>query len=153
MQNPDVDRSALVLWMVASLLVAIALLWLGGGIHPGEAHWIRTVSGSPVTGAMGFTFLLVWAAFAWAAAATAPHTASERGLLMLSLALPLIMILLLRADMPVAGLAIALAWLALLIAAGWRMARRLPMAGIMTLPLIGAAISGLLLSITLWALP
>ncbi|MGM0516738.1 MAG: hypothetical protein ACQER6_03970 [Pseudomonadota bacterium] len=153
MHPPEADRGALVFWMTASLAIAVALLWLGGGIQPGGTHSIRTVPASPVTGAMGFTFLLVWAAFAWAAAATAPHPASERGLLGVSLVLPLIVILLLRADMPIVGLVIALAWLGVLVASGWRMARREPMAGIMTLPLIGAAITGVLLSITLWALP
>lgn len=153
MQPPEADRGALTLWMSASLAVATLLLWLGGGIHPGEAHWIRTVPTSPVTGAMGFTFLLVWAAFAWAAAVTSPHPAPERALLALALGLPVVVVLLLRADWPVIGLLGALAWLAVLVAVGWRLARREPMAGIMTLPLIGAAVSALLLSITLWALP
>jgi hypothetical protein len=153
MQQPEVDRGALAFWMIASLAVAILLLWLGGGIQPGGAHSIRSLPSSPVTGAMGFTFLLVWAAFAWAAAATAPHPTSERSLLGATLVLPLIVILLLRADMPVVGLVIAIAWLGVLVASGWRMARRESMAGIMTLPLVGAAIAGLLLSITLWALP
>ena len=101
---------------------------------------------------MGFTFLLVWAAFAWAAAATAPHPTSERALLGLGLLLPVAVVLLLRAALPVVALLVALAWLATLVAIGWRLARREPMAGIMTLPLIGAAISALLLTITLWAL-
>jgi len=153
MHTPEADRGPLALWMIISLAVATLLLWLGGGIQPGGAHWIRTVPTSPVTGAMGFTFLLVWAAFAWAAAVTSPHPGSERILLGLALGLPLAMVTLLRAGWPVVGLLGALAWLAVLVTIGWRLARREPMAGIMTLPLIGAAVSALLLSVTLWALP
>lgn len=153
MTEPTVNRSALVLWMPASLLVAALLLWLGADLHPPGAASARTLPASPLTGAMGFAFLLAFAAFAYAASITTPHRRTERAGLWACLALPLGVVLLLRAEWSVAALLIALGWLAVLIWTAWQLARRQPLAGLMILPVIGSAIASFLLSVTLWALP
>lgn len=153
MPEPNVDRRALTLWMTLSLIVAVLLLWLGIDIHPSGTAGARTLPASPVTGAMGFTFLLAWAAFAYAAAITTPRPGSETGMLVLILALPLAVVLLLGAGLSPLALLVAVVWLGVLVWTAWKMARRQALAGIMMLPLIGAAIASLLLSLTLWAIP
>ena len=153
MSEPTVDRAALAVWMPASLLVAAALLWLGAGLHPPDAASARTLPASPLTGAMGFAFLLAFAAYAYAASITTPHRGTEQAGLWGSLALPLGVVLLLRAEWAMIALLIAVAWLAILIWTAWQLAKRQPLAGIMILPVIGSAIASLLLSVTLWALP
>ncbi|MFO7581153.1 hypothetical protein [Guyparkeria sp.] len=153
MPEPNVDRRALTLWMTVSLIVAVLLLWLGIDIHPSGTAGARTLPASPVTGAMGFTFLLAWAAFAYAAAITTPRPGSETGMLVLILALPLAVVLLLGAGLSPLALLVAVVWLGALVWTAWKMARRQALAGIMMLPLIGAAIASLLLSLTLWAIP
>lgn len=153
MPEPNVDRRALTLWMTVSLIVAVLLLWLGIDIHPSGTAGARTLPASPVTGAMGFTFLLAWAAFAYAAAITTPRPGSETGMLVLILALPLAVVLLLGAGLSPLALLVAVVWLGTLVWTAWKMARRQALAGIMMLPLIGAAIASLLLSLTLWAIP
>ncbi|MCL7744612.1 hypothetical protein LV476_06575 [Guyparkeria hydrothermalis] len=153
MTEPTVNRSALVLWMPASLLVAALLLWLGADLHPPGAASARTLPASPLTGAMGFAFLLAFAAFAYAASITTPHSRSERTGLWAGLALPLGVVLLLQAEWSIVALLVALAWLAILIWTAWQLARRQPLSGLMMLPVIGSAIASFLLSATLWALP
>ena len=153
MTEPTVNRSALVLWMPASLLVAGLLLWLGADLHPPGAASARTLSASPLTGAMGFAFLLAFAAFAYAASITTPHTRAVQAGLWAGLALPLAVVLLLQAEWSVIALLTALAWLSALIWTAWQLAQREPLAGLMVLPVIGSAIASFLLSITLWVLP
>lgn len=153
MPEPNVDRRALTFWMTVSLVVAVLLLWLGVDIHPPGTAGARTLPASPVSGAMGFTFLLAWAAFAYAAAITTPRPGTETGMLALILALPLAVVLLLGAGYSPLALLVAAAWLVVLIWTAWRMARRQALAGLMMLPLVGAAIASLLLSLTLWAIP
>ena len=153
MSEPTVNRAALAVWMPASLVVAVLLLWLGAGLHPPGAASARTLPASPLTGAMGFAFLLAFAAFAYAAAITTPHRRAEQAGLWASLALPLGVVLLLRAEWSLVGLLVAVAWLAILTWTAWQLARRQPLAGLMILPVIGSAIASFLLSVTLWALP
>lgn len=152
-KEPTVDRTALALWMPASLLVAVLLLWLGADLHPPGATSARTLPASPLTGAMGFAFLLAFAAFAYAAAITTPHRAAERAGLVVSLALPLAVVLLLRGEWSLPALLIAAVWLVTLIWTAWQLAQREPLAGIMVLPVIGSAIASFLLSVTLWVIP
>jgi len=151
--EPAVDRAALTLWMPASLVVAVLLLWLGADLHPPGAASARTLPASPLTGAMGFAFLLAFAAFAYAAAITTPHQRVEQVGLWAALALPLAVVLLLRAEWSVIALLVAVAWLVVLIWTAWHLARRQPLAGLMILPVIGSAIASFLLSVTLWVLP
>ena len=153
MTEPTVNRSSLAMWMPASLLIAVLLLWLGASLHPPGAAMARTLPASPLTGAMGFAFLLAFAAFAYAASITTPHRRIEQAGLWASLALPLIVVLLLRAESSVLALLVAVAWLAILIWAAWQLAQREPLAGLMMLPVIGSAIASFLLSVTLWVLP
>ncbi|HSH27742.1 MAG TPA: hypothetical protein VK972_08280 [Wenzhouxiangella sp.] len=153
MSEPTVNRPALALWMIASLAVAVSLLWLGADLHPPGAESARTLPASPLTGAMGFAFLLAWAAFAYAAAITTPHRGLEHVGLWASLLLPLAIVVLLGAGQSLIALLLAIAWLATLIWTGWRLARREALAGLMVLPVIGSAIASLLLSLTLWVLP
>ncbi len=151
--EPTVDRAALVIWMPASLLVAVLLLWLGADLHPPGAASARTLPASPLTGAMGFSFLLAFAAFAYAAAITTPHRRPEQAGLWASLALPLGVVVLLRAEWSVIALLLAGVWMVVLIWTAWQLAQRQPLAGLMILPVIGSAIASLLLSVTLWVLP
>ncbi len=151
--EPTVDRGALALWMVASLIVAVLLLWLGAGLHPPGAESARTLPASPLTGAMGFAFLLAWAAFAYAASITTPHRGGEHIGLWASLLLPLGVVVLLGMELSLIALLLAAVWLATLIWSAWQLARREALAGLMMLPLIGSAIASLLLSVTLWVLP
>lgn len=153
MTEPVVDRRSLAYWMVASLIVAALLLWLGLGLHPPGAAYARTLPASPLSGAMGFAFLLAWAAFAYAASITAPHPGKERLALIAALALPLLVVLLLGAEMSMLALLLAIVWLAGLIWVAWQLAKREPLAGLMMLPVIGSAIASLLLSLTLWVIP
>ena len=153
MTEPTVNRSALALWMPASLLIAALLLWLGAGLHPPGAASARTLPASPLTGAMGFAFLLAFAAFAYAASITTPHRQSERAGLWASLALPLAVVVLLRAEWSLVALLVAITWLAILIWTAWQLAKRQPLAGLMILPVIGSAIASFLLAVTLWVLP
>lgn len=153
MTEPTVNRSSLAIWMPASLLIAVLLLWLGAGLHPPGAASARTLPASPLTGAMGFAFLLAFAAFAYAAAITTPHRPAEQIGLWASLALPLAVVLLLRAEWSLLALLVAVAWLVVLIWTAWQLARRQPLAGLMILPVIGSAIASFLLSVTLWVLP
>ncbi|MDG4866798.1 hypothetical protein P8631_02085 [Guyparkeria sp. 1SP6A2] len=153
MTEPIVDRRSLAYWMVASLLVAALLLWLGLGLHPPGTAYARTLPASPLSGAMGFAFLLAWAAFAYGASITAPHPKTERLALIATLALPLLVVLLLGAEMSMLALLLAIVWLAGLIWVAWQLAKREPLAGLMVLPVIGSAIASLLLSLTLWVIP
>lgn len=153
MTEPTVNRPALALWMIASLAVAVLLMWLGADLHPPGAESARTLPASPLTGAMGFAFLLAWAAFAYAASITTPHPGVEHAGLWASLALPLVIMVLLGAGQSLIALLLAVVWLATLIWTGWQLARREALAGIMMLPVIGSAITGMLLSLTLWVLP
>lgn len=153
MSEPTVNRTALAIWMPASLLVAILLLWLGADLHPPGAASARTLPASPLTGAMGFSFLLAFAAFAYAASITTPQRLGETVGLWAALVLPLAVVLLLRAEWSVIALLVAIAWLAILIWTAWQLAQRQPLAGIMMLPVIGSALASLLLSVTLWVLP
>ncbi|MFP4252318.1 MAG: hypothetical protein ACOCY2_03240 [Guyparkeria sp.] len=153
MTEPTVNRPALAMWMIASLTVAALLLWLGAGLHPPGAESARTLPASPLTGAMGFVYLLAWAAFAYAASITTPHRGAEHAGLWASLLLPLVIVILLGAGQSLIALLLAIAWLATLIWTGWQLARREALAGLMMLPVIGSAIAGTLLSLTLWILP
>ncbi|MFW6021030.1 MAG: hypothetical protein ACOCPR_02955 [Guyparkeria sp.] len=153
MTEPTVNRPALALWMIASLTVAGLLMWLGADLHPPGAESARTLPASPLTGAMGFVYLLAWAAFAYAAAITTPHRGAEHAGLWASLLLPLAIVVLLGGGQSLIALLLAIAWLATLIWTGWQLARREALAGLMMLPVIGSAISGALLSLTLWILP
>ncbi|MFN2381544.1 MAG: hypothetical protein ABR561_03195 [Guyparkeria sp.] len=153
MSEPTVDRRALALWMIASLAVAIALIWIGADLHPPGAASARTLPASPLTGAMGFAFLLAWAAFAYAASITTPHRGAEQAGLWASLLLPLVVVAFLGAEQSLAALLLAAVWLATLIWTAWQLARREALAGLMMLPVIGSAIASLLLSVTLWVLP
>lgn len=153
MTEPVVDRRALAYWMIASLFVAGLLLWQGLGLHPPGAASARTLPASPLTGAMGFAFLLAWAAFAYAASITTPHPTPERVALIAALALPLAVVFLLGAGLSLTALLLAVVWLAGLIWVTWQLAKREPLAGLMILPVIGSAIASLLLSLTLWVIP
>ncbi|WP_322521086.1 hypothetical protein SR882_09925 [Guyparkeria halophila] len=153
MTEPTVNRPALALWMSASLAVAVLLLWLGADLHPPGAASARTLPASPLTGAMGFAFLLAWAAFAYAASITTPHRGAEHVGLWASLLLPLAIVVLLGGGQSLIALLLAIAWLATLIWTGWQLARREALAGLMMLPVIGSAIASMLLSLTLWVLP
>lgn len=153
MTEPSVNRSALAMWMPASLLIAALLLWLGAGLHPPGAASARTLPASPLTGAMGFAFLLAFAAFAYGASITTPHRRTEQAGLWASLLLPLGVVLLLQAEWSIVALLTALVWLIVLIWTAWQLAQRQPLAGLMILPVIGSAIASFLLSLTLWALP
>lgn len=153
MTEPVVDRQSLAYWMVASLLVAGLLLWQGLGLHPPGAASARTLPASPLTGAMGFAFLLAWAAFAYAASITTPHPMPERVALIAALALPIVVVLLLGNGLSLLALLLAIVWLVGLVWVAWQLAKREPLASLMVLPVIGSAIASLLLSLTLWVIP
>lgn len=150
-REPDINRRSLALWMPVSLAVAGVLLWLGLSLHPpGHATSIQDLPASPVMGAMGFGYLLSWAAFAYAIAISTPHDATSRSLFWLSLLLPIAAVIALDYDTPIGALILALGWLATLVLAALRIAQKEPLGGLMFLPLIGSAVASLLLTLTYW---
>jgi len=153
MQEPDVNRGSLFFWMPVSLSVGIAILWLSLGLQPAGAEMMRASELSAVGGAMGFTFLLVWAAYAYAISITTPHKPVERVYLWSGLILPLLIMLLLWQEQALLPFLLGLVWLGVVITTAWGFARREPLAGIMLLPLIGSAFTGILFALTVMLLP
>jgi len=152
--EPAVDKRQLIFWMVISLSVGVAILWLSLGLQPAGAEMMRASQISPVSGATGFAFLLVWAAYAYAISISSPHDVVELVYIWLGLILPVVvMLLLLRQGLSLLALLVAVAWLVVVVVCAWQFARRQPLAGIMLLPLIGSAITGLLFSLTILLLP
>jgi hypothetical protein len=152
-KEPDIDRRSLALWMPLSLAVAAVLLWLGLDLQPpGHAASIQTVPASPMIGAMGFAYLLSWAAFAYGISIGGPHESSTKLLLVASLLLPIAAVLALDYGITIGALLLAVVWLAALTLAAFRIARREPLGGLMFLPLIGSAVTSLLLTLTYWHL-
>lgn len=150
-REPDVDRKSLAIWMPVSLVVAGLLIWLGLSLQPlGMASSVQGIAASPEIGAMGFTYLLTWAAFAYGVSISTPHNTITRGLLVLSLLAPIAAVLALSYGMTIVALLLAIAWLALLVTAALRLAKLEPMAGLMFLPLIGSAVVSALLPLTYW---
>lgn len=150
-REPDTDRRSLAFWMPISLVVAGLLLWLGLDLQPpGHATHIQNLPASPVIGAMGFGYLLSWAAFAYAIAISTPHDAATRSLFWLSLMLPIAAVIALDYGIPIGALILALGWLAALVLAALRIAQEEPLGGLMFLPLIGSAVASLLLTLTYW---
>ncbi|MDD4967187.1 hypothetical protein [Halothiobacillus sp.] len=150
-REPDIDRKSLVIWMPVSLIVAGLLIWLGLSLPPvGISSSVQGIPASPEIGAMGFTYLLTWAAFAYGVSISTPHNTMTRGLLVLSLISPIVAVLALSYGMIIVALLLAIAWLALLITAALRLAKQEPLAGLMFLPLIGSAVASVLLPLTYW---
>ena len=111
-REPDINRKSLAIWMPVSLIVA--------GLPPGIASSVQGIPASPEIGAMGFTYLLTWAAFAYGVSISTPHNTMTRGLLVLSLISPIVAVLALSYGMTIVALLLAIAWLALLVtAAHW----------------------------------
>lgn len=150
-REPEINRKSLAIWLPVSLVVAGLLIWLGLSLPPpGVASSVSGIPASPEIGAMGFTYLLTWVAFAYGVSISTPHTTTTRGLLVLSLALPIIAVLALSHDMTVIALLLAVAWLVVLVITGLRLAKLEPLAGLMFLPLIGSAVASVLLPLTYW---
>lgn len=150
-REPEINRKSLAIWLPVSLVVAGLLIWLGLSLPPpGVASSVQGIPASPEVGAMGFTYLLTWAAFAYGVSISTPHTTATRGLLVLVLALPIIAVLSLSHGMTVVALLLAIAWLAALVITGLRLAKLEPLAGLMFLPLIGSAVASVLLPLTYW---
>lgn len=152
-REPNVNRCALALWMPLSLAVATVLLWLGFNLPPpGAGGSLQTLPASSELGAVGFTYLLSWAAFGYAASISTPHDTRTRSLLGLSLILPIVAVLALNEGLyPVAGL-LALGWLGVLLYTALRLGKLEPLAGLMFLPLIGSAGASILLPLIYWAI-
>ncbi|WP_298219746.1 hypothetical protein [Halothiobacillus sp.] len=150
-REPDIDRKSLVIWMPVSLIVAGLLIWLGLSLPPvGISSSVQGIPASPEIGAMGFTYFLTWAAFAYGVSISTPHNTMTRGLLVLSLIFPIVAVLALSYGMIIVALLLAIAWLALLVTAALRLAKQEPLAGLMFLPLIGSAVASVLLPLTYW---
>jgi len=94
--EPAVDKCQLICWMMISLGVGVAMLWLSLRLQPAGAEMMRASQIAPLTGAMGFAFLLVWAAYAYAISISTPHDVVELIYIWLGLILPLVVMLLLR---------------------------------------------------------
>lgn len=111
-REPDIDRKSLVIWMPVSLIVAGLLIWLGLSLPPvGISSSVQGIPASPEIGAMGFTYLLTWAAFAYGVSISTPHNTMTRGLLVLSLISPIVAVLALSYGMIIVALLLAIAWL------------------------------------------
>lgn len=152
-REPDINRRALAIWMPISLAVAVLLLWLGFHLSPpGGAGSVQTLPVSSQMGAVGFTYLLSWAAFAYAASISTPHNRTTHNLLGLSLVLPIAAVLALNYSVYILALLLAGGWLGVLVFTALRLAKREPLAGLMFLPLIGSAGGSILLPLIYWAI-
>ncbi|WP_322629885.1 hypothetical protein [Halothiobacillus sp.] len=152
-REPDINRRALALWMPISLAVAVLLLWLGFHLSPpGSASSVQTLPASSQMGAVGFTYLLSWAAFAYAASISTPHNTTTRRLLGLSLVLPIVAVVTLSYGIVIGALLLAIVWLGVLVFTALRLAKLEPLAGLMFLPLIGSAVASILLPLVYLAI-
>lgn len=152
-REPQINRHALAIWMPLSLAVAALLLWLGIQTPPpAGAASMQTVPASTEIGALGFTYLLSWAAFGYAASISTPHDLTMRNLLALTLALPISAVVALNHELPITATLSAVGWLIVLAISAFRLGRREPLAGLMLLPLIGSAGAGILLPVIYWAI-
>ncbi|MFP4155135.1 MAG: hypothetical protein ACLFQH_03505 [Halothiobacillaceae bacterium] len=147
------NRESLLFWMTVSIAVALALIWIGLDLSTVGVDGMRGGAHTPMAGAMGFGFLLTWAAYAYAISITTPHSVAMKLQFWAGLALPVVVLLLLNAEWPVPAIVIALAWLGLLLRLAWVFAPREPLAAIMLLPLMGSALTAALFSLTLLLLP
>lgn len=152
-REPDVDRYSLYFWLPLSIVTGLVILWISAGAEFAGAPAMRAGGMAPTTGMMALVFVLMWAAFAYAASITFPHGVVEKRLLWAALLLPVGLILLLRAQWIALALVVGLAWLAVAVMLGWRYTRREPLAVLMMIPMVVAAFSSVLLSFTLLVIP
>lgn len=152
-REPDINRRTLAIWMPISLAVAGLLLWLGLYLPPpGSASSVQTLPTSSQLGAVGFTYVLSWAAFAYAVSISPPHGTRTHSLLVLSLVLPIAAVIALNYGMVIGGLLLAVGWLGVLVFTALRLARLEPLAGLMFLPLIGSAVASILFPLVYFAI-
>jgi len=74
-------------------------------------------------------------------------------LAMLNLGLPLLLMLLWLQESHALALLAAAGWSASLVLMGIRLFQREAIAGLMVLPIFGASLTGMMLSLTLWLMP
>jgi hypothetical protein len=153
MTEPTIQRGNLWFWLILSLTSALAIIGLGLGLEPHGASVLRAPLQSPAAGAFGFGLLLVWAAFAYALSAGRAAGNRDLALAALNLGLPLLLMLLWLRDWPALALLVAIGWSASLVVMGIRLFQREAIAGLMVLPILGASLTGMMLSLTLWLLP
>ncbi|MGC9456072.1 MAG: hypothetical protein ACP5DC_00990 [Halothiobacillaceae bacterium] len=153
MQEPRVNRESLLFWMPVSIAVALALIWIGLDLSSVGVDTLQPASRMSLAGAMGFGFLLIWAAYAYAISITTPHDAKLKAQLWAGLILPIVVLALINGAWAVWAMLLALAWLALLLRLAWVFAPREPLAALMLLPLMGSALTAVLFSLTLLMLP
>lgn len=148
-REPDINRKSLAIWMPLCLVVAGFLIWQSLILPPpGGASRVHGIPISPELGAMAFTYLLAWAAFAYGIAISTPHGKATLSLLVASLLLPIVAALAFNAGMIQFTFLVAIAWLAMLVTSALRLGRLEPLAGLMFLPLIGSAVVSILLPLT-----
>jgi hypothetical protein len=153
MTEPTIQRGNLWFWLIVSLASALAIIGLGLGLEPRGATVLRAPLYSPAAGAFGFGLLLVWAAYAYALSAGRAAGSRDLALAALTLGLPLLLMLLWLQDGHALALLVAVGWSASLVVMGIRLFQREAIAGLMVLPIFGASLTGVLLSLTLWLLP
>jgi hypothetical protein len=153
MTEPTIQRGNLWFWLLLSLASALAIIGLGLGLEPRGAAVLRAPLHAPAAGAFGFSLLLVWAAFAYALSAGRAAGSRDLVLAALNLGLPMLLMLLWLRDWNALALLVAVGWSASLVVMGIRLFQREAIAGLMVLPIIGASLTGMMLSLTLWLLP
>lgn len=153
MTEPTIQRGNLWFWLILSLASALAIIGFGLGLEPRGAAVLRAPLHSPAAGAFGFGLLLVWAAFAYALSAGRAAGTRDLALATLNLGLPLLLMLLWLRESNALALLVAVGWSASLVVMGIRLFQREAIAGLMVLPIFGASLTGMMLSLTLWLLP
>ena len=153
MTEPTLQRGNLWFWLILSLTSALAIIGLGVGLEPHGASVLRAPLHSPAAGAFGFGLLLVWAAFAYALSAGRAAGSRDLALAALNLGLPLLLMVLWLRDWNSLALPVAVGWSASLVVMGIRLFQREAIAGVMVLPILGASLTGMMFSLTLWLLP
>lgn len=152
-REPDVDRRSLFFWLPVSIFTGLLILWISAGAEFAGAPAMQAGGFAPTTGVMALIFVLMWAAFAYAASITFPHGAVQKRLLWAALLLPVGVMLLLRAEWLAVALVLAVAWLAVAVMLAWRYAPREPLATLMMIPMGVAAFTSILLCFTLLVIP
>jgi hypothetical protein len=153
MTEPTLQRGNLWFWLILSLTSAFTIIGLGVGLEPRGAPVLRAPLYSPAAGAFGFGLLLVWAAFAYALSAGRAAGSRDLALAALNLGLPLLLMVFWLWGWNALALPVAVGWSASLAVMGIRLFQREAIAGLMVLPIFGASLTGMMLSLTLWLLP
>ena len=153
MTEPTIQRGNLWFWLILSLASALAIIGLGLGLEPHGAAVLRAPLHSPAAGAFGFGLLLIWAAFAYALSAGRAAGTRDLTLAALNLGLPLLLMLVWLHGWHALALLVAMGWGASLVVMGIRLFQREAIAGLMVVPILGASLTGTMLSLTLWLLP